>query len=254
MKRDDLVAAGEVDWSALDAVLLDLDGVVTPTAELHMRAWAETLSPFLDGRGAAPYTSADYFRHVDGRPRYDGVAAVLASRGIDLPYGDPADSPDTETVCGLGNRKDARFGAVLARDGVGAYPGTLALMEALAGRGTRTAVVSSSANARDVLRVAGIEDRFEAVVDGVVARREGLPGKPAPDTYRYAADRLGVPPARCAVVEDAVSGVRAGAAGGFALVVGVDRGAGAAALVEHGADLVVTDLQELVEGARQVRP
>jgi beta-phosphoglucomutase family hydrolase len=243
----------EPDWGSVDAVLFDLDGVITPTAEVHMHAWAEMFSAFLAQQHAAPYTEQDYFAHVDGKPRYDGVAALLASRGLDLPWGDPGDTPETHSVCGLGNRKNAVFGAVLARDGVQAYPGSLQLLDALEARGTRMAIVSSSANARDVLLAAGLLDRFETVVDGAVARARGLPGKPRPDTYQYAADALGVDHPRAVVVEDAVSGVEAGAAGDFALVIGVDRGAGAETLRDHGADLVVADLAELVPGARADR-
>jgi HAD superfamily hydrolase (TIGR01509 family) len=243
----------ELDWSAVDAVLFDLDGVITPTAEVHQRAWAEMFGPFLEARGSAPYTDRDYFAHVDGRPRYDGVAAVLASRDLSLPWGRPDDDPDAATVCGLGNRKNLLFKEVLARDGVTAYPGSVALLDALAERGTRTAIVSSSANAPDVLRAAGVLDRFEAVVDGTVARRQDLAGKPRPDTYEYAADVLRVPPARAMVVEDAVSGVQAGAAGDFGVVIGVDRGAGTRSLLDHGADVVVEDLVELVPGARAAR-
>lgn len=239
-----------VDWSAVDAVLFDLDGVITPTAEVHMHAWAELFVPFLAERGVAPYTHEDYFAHIDGRPRYDGVAALLASRDLDLPRGEPGDTPETLSVCGLGNRKNALFGEVLARDGVRAYPGSVELLDALERRGTRLAIVSSSANAPDVLSAAGLIERFETVVDGTVAQHEGLPGKPRPDTYEFAADALGVPHRRAMVVEDAVSGVQAGAAGDFALVVGVDRGAGAKTLLDHGADVVVDDLADLVAGAR----
>jgi beta-phosphoglucomutase family hydrolase len=242
------VVPADLDWSAVDAVLFDLDGVITPTAEVHMHAWAEMFTPVLARHGVAPYTEQDYFEHIDGKPRYDGVAALLASRGLDLPWGDPADPPETESVCGLGNRKNLLFGEVLARDGVQAYPGSVALLDALDARGTRMAIVSSSANAPDVLRAAGLLERFETVVDGAVAKARGLPGKPRPDTYQHAADVLGVPHRRSVVVEDAVSGVQAGAAGDFAHVVGVDRGAGADTLLAHGADVVVTDLAELVDG------
>jgi HAD superfamily hydrolase (TIGR01509 family) len=215
-----------------------------------MHAWAEMFEEFLEGRDVAPYTDEDYFAHVDGKPRYEGVAALLASRAIELPRGGPEDPPDAETVCGLGNRKNALFGTVLARDGVQAFPGSVRLLDALDARGTRTAIVSSSANAPDVLRAAGIADRFETVVDGRVARDRQLAGKPRPDTYAYAADVLGVPHRRAVVVEDAVSGVEAGAAGDFAFVVGVDRGAGAATLLAHGADVVVADLAELASGVQ----
>jgi beta-phosphoglucomutase family hydrolase len=247
------ITAEQLDWGSVDAVLFDLDGVITPTAEVHMHAWAEMFGAFLAEQHAAPYTEHDYFAHVDGRPRYDGVGAVLASRGLELPWGTPDDTPETESVCGLGNRKNAVFGAILARDGVRAYPGSVQLLDALDARGTRMAIVSSSANAPDVLRAAGLLDRFGTVVDGAVARAERLPGKPRPDTYEFAADTLGVDHRRAVVVEDAVSGVEAGAAGDFALVVGVDRGAGAGTLREHGADLVVRDLAELVPGARVAR-
>jgi beta-phosphoglucomutase family hydrolase len=239
-----------LDWSTVDAVLFDLDGVITPTAEVHMHAWAEMFAPYLEERHVAPYSEQDYFAHIDGRPRYDGVAALLASRDLDVPWGDPSDTPDADTVCGLGNRKNALFGEVLARDGVQVYPGSLELLDALDARGTRMAIVSSSANAPDVLRAAGLLERFETVVDGAVAREHQLPGKPRPDTYEFAADALGVPHPRAAVVEDAVSGVQAGAAGDFAVVVGVDRGAGADTLLSHGADVVVEDLAELVDGVQ----
>ena len=240
----------ELDWAAVDAVLFDLDGVITPTAEVHMHAWAEMFTPFLADRDVAPYAEEDYFAHVDGRPRYDGVAALLASRGIELPRGEPTDPPETLSVCGLGNRKNLLFGEVLARDGVEAYPGSVRLLDALDERGTRLAIVSSSANAPDVLRAAGLLERFETVVDGVVAKERQLAGKPRPDTYEYAADVLGVPHRRAVVVEDALSGVQAGAAGGFAFVVGVDRGAGEETLLAHGADVVVDDLEELLPGTR----
>jgi beta-phosphoglucomutase family hydrolase len=241
-----------VAWDAVDAVLFDLDGVITPTAEVHMHAWAEMFTPFLAEHGVAPYTEQDYFAYVDGRPRYDGVAALLEARGIDLPWGDPSDSPDTDTVCGLGNRKNDMFGEVLARDGVTPYPGSVRLIDVLEERSTPMAVVSSSANAPDVLRAAGLLERFAAVVDGAVAREHSLPGKPRPDTFQYAADVLGVPHDRAVVVEDAVSGVQAGAAGRFAVVVGVDRGAGAETLRANGADLVVHDLAELVPAVLEV--
>ena len=231
------------------AHLFDLDGVITPTAEVHMRAWARMFEEFLASRGVSePYTDADYFAHVDGRPRYDGVRALLASRGITVPEGedsDPADQPlGQETVRGLGNRKNAQVLALLRAEGVEPYPGTVAFLDALPA-GARLAIVSSSRNAEEVLRAAGLLDRFEHIVDGNVAAREGLPGKPAPDTFLHAAQLLGVEPARAVVYEDAVSGVRAGAAGGFGAVIGVDRGAGAAELADAGATLVVADLEEI---------
>nr|WP_245544753.1 beta-phosphoglucomutase family hydrolase [Mobilicoccus pelagius] len=235
-----------MDWTDYDAALFDLDGVLTPTAVVHMAAWEEMFSTFLSARGATPYTAHDYFDHVDGKPRYDGVRDLLASRGITLPEGDPSDTADADTVCGLGNRKNDAFNAVLARDGVQPYPGSVALVEALAARGTKLAVVSSSKNAPSVLAAAGLDRFFPVVVDGRVAAAEGLPGKPAPDTFLAAAERVGVTKERAVVLEDATSGVAAGHAGRFGLVVGVDRGAGADALTAAGADVVVADLQEIV--------
>ncbi len=235
-----------MEWDHYEAALFDLDGVLTPTAEVHMRAWAELFSGFLSSRpGQAPYTDEDYFAHVDGKPRYDGVRDLLAARGIVLPEGGPDDDPSAETVCGLGNRKNAAFTRVLARDGVTPYPGSAALVEDLRRRGTALAVVSSSANAAQVLDAAGLADRVDVLVDGRVARAEHLPGKPAPDTFLRAASALGVDPPRAVVLEDAVSGVQAGHAGGFGLVVGVDRGAGRDVLTAGGADVVVADLEEL---------
>lgn len=237
-----------MNWDPVTAVLLDLDGVLTPTAEVHMRAWEVMFTRFLDGldEPQEPYTDRDYFDHVDGLPRYEGVAAFLASRGIELPLGDPSDAPAEQTVCGLGNRKNALFNEVLAQEGVAPYPGSVLLLDHLRGRGMPLAVVSSSKNAPAVLDAAGLADRFPVVVDGKVAAEHGLPGKPEPDTFRYAAQQLGADPAGAVVVEDALSGVRAGAAGGFAWVVGVDRGVGAQALLDAGADEVVRDLAELL--------
>lgn len=236
-----------MQWDDFDAALFDLDGVLTPTAEVHMRAWDQMFNDFLTSRGVSkPYTDDDYFAHVDGRPRYEGVAAMLASRDIDLPHGSPEDASTEQTVCGLGNRKNELFTKVLRRDGISAYAGSLALLDHLAERGVAMAVVSSSKNAPEVLAAAGIADRFPVVVDGAVAAQQGLPGKPRPDTYTYAAEQLGVPSSASVVLEDAVSGVQAGAAGDFGLVVGVDRGAGAQALREHGAEVVVRDLAELI--------
>ena len=233
-----------VNWTDHDAVLLDLDGVITPTAEVHMRAWADMFNAFLgsyDGAATdrSPYTEADYFAHVDGKPRYDGVRDFLTSRGIEL---------SEERVRELGDRKNEAFNAVLARDGVEAYPGSVALLDHLRELGMPLGVVSSSANAPAVLEAAGLADRFGTVVSGAVATELGLPGKPEPDTFVHAARELRADVARSVVFEDAVSGVRAGAAGGFALVVGVDRGAGVETLTGAGADLVVADLAELLPG------
>jgi beta-phosphoglucomutase family hydrolase len=240
-----------ISWPDYQAVLFDLDGVVTPTAEVHMRAWSEMFNAFLTEYAqdhaqthadTSPYSDADYFAHVDGKPRYDGVRDFLTARGIRLPEeGDDAAQP---TVRGLGDRKNEAFNHVLERDGVTAYPGSVALLDHLRELDTPLAVVSSSANARAVLEAAGLSDRFATTVDGRVASELGLAGKPAPDTFLHAAEVLDVTPARAVVVEDAVSGVRAGRAGGFGLVVGVDRGAGVATLTDAGADVVVADLAE----------
>ncbi len=236
-----------MDWDDYDAALFDLDGVITPTALVHMRAWSAMFNAFLEGRGLpADYSDDDYHRYVDGKPRYDGVRSFLASRDIELPEGTPDDPSDADTVCGLGNRKNDDFEQILADEGVEPYPGSVALVDALEARGTKMAIVSSSRNAPKVLEAAGMIQHFPVIVDGAVAAEEGLPGKPAPDTFLAAAERVGVPKERAVVFEDALSGVQAGAAGDFGLVVGVDRGAGAQALSDNGADLVVQDLQEIL--------
>jgi HAD superfamily hydrolase (TIGR01509 family) len=245
------------DLTAYDAVLFDLDGVITPTADLHRAAWSAMFTDFFTGWTArtggdvAPYTGQDYFDHLDGRNRFEGVRSLLESRGIGLPEdraaaGLPgADDPADETVTGLGLRKNAEFLRLLDR-GIDPYPGTVALLDALEPTPVRVAVVSSSRNARRVLTAAGLLDRFGLVVDGGTAAEHGLPGKPRPDTYAYAAAVLGVPRDRAVVVEDATSGVAAGRAGGFGLVVGVDRGAGRQALLDAGADVVVADPGDFV--------
>ena len=239
-----------MQWDDYDAALFDLDGVLTPTAEVHMRAWDRMFNDFLAERSAGepppPYTSADYFAHVDGKPRFDGVRHFLDSRGIELPEGTTEDAPDVETVGGLGNRKNAVFAAILAEEGVEPYPASVRLLDHLAARGTGVAVVSSSRNAPAVLAAAGLTDRFEVVVDGEVAAREGLEGKPSPATYLHAARLLGVTAARSVVLEDALSGVASGRAGDFGLLVGVDRGAGREALLGGGADVVVAELDVLI--------
>lgn len=233
-----------------DALLFDLDGVITPTADLHRQAWARMFSAFLDSRGAQPYTEQDYFDYLDGRRRDEGVAAVLQSRGIELPLGDAEDTPDRDTVHGLGARKNRDFLDLLS-EGIEAYPGSVRLLDSIAtlrreGKPVpKIAIVSSSKNARPVLSAAGLLDRFEVIVDGNVASEENLPGKPQPDTYLFGAQRLGVDPGAAVVLEDAISGVASGRAGGFGLVVGVDRGAGHDALLNSGADIVVRDLAEL---------
>lgn len=212
-----------------------------------MRAWRQMFSEYLLARGVSdPYVDSDYFSYLDGKPRYEGVRSLLTARGITLPDGSPADDPSTETVCGLGNRKNAVFSVLLKTEGVVAYPGSVKLVEELRERGTKLAIVSSSANAPEVLEAAGLSADFEIVVDGSVARDKKLAGKPAPDTFLYAAAELGVPRERAVVLEDAVSGVEAGHAGDFGLVVGVNRGAGEAELTKAGADIVVDDLAEIL--------
>lgn len=232
----------------IEACLFDLDGVVTRTAVVHAAAWKEMFDAFLrerDGEGFAPFTAADYDAYVDGRPRADGVRTFLASRGVELPAGGPDDPPAAGTVHGLGNRKNELLLARIRTDGVEPYDSTLAYLHAVRARGLRTAIVSSSANCRDVLRSIDAEDLFDVRIDGVVAAGRGLPGKPAPDTFLAAAAELGVEPARAAVFEDALAGMDAGRAGKFGYVVGVDRVGQAEALYAHGADTVVTDLSEL---------
>jgi beta-phosphoglucomutase family hydrolase len=234
-----------------DAVLFDLDGVLTDTAAVHARAWTTMCDEFLrtwsqrQAAPSAPFTGDDYRTHVDGKPRYDGVRSFLLSRGIRLPEGDSDDPPDRETVRGLGNRKDDLVNRLLADEGVVRYEESVRLVEQLRRRGIKLAVVSSSRNCLSVLRAAGMGDMFDARVDGIVAGERGLPGKPAPDTFLAAAADLGAEPERAVVVEDAISGVRAGRAGGFGLVIGVDRDGDPDALRSNGADVVVSDLGEL---------
>jgi beta-phosphoglucomutase family hydrolase len=235
-----------------DAVLFDLDGVLTDTARVHVACWKKTFDAFLKQRAEAtgepfrPFEMDDYRLYVDGRPRYDGVRAFLKSRGIEVPEGAPADPPDRETVCGLGNRKNAMVIEVIKAEGVDAYPGSVALVRYVRDHGLRTAVVSASANCAAVLEAAKIADLFEARVDGIVLKERRLRGKPEPDSFLEAARRLGVEPGRAVVVEDAISGVQAGHAGAFGLVVGVSRKSDEDALAENGADVVVHDLAELI--------
>lgn len=239
------------DLTAYDAVLFDLDGVITPTAEVHMHAWRAMFEELFAQWGVEPpYSDDDYFDHLDGKKRYDGVASVLRSRDVELPWGDPSDPAEADTVCGVGNRKNAVFSRILAEEGIRPYPGSMALLDELSAAGTPVAIVSSSKNARDVLTAAGVLDRFPVIMDGVIAEREHLPSKPAPDVFLEGARMLGVDPARAAAVEDAISGVESAAAGGFGLIVGVDRGAGAHALTSAGAHLVVADLAELASPSR----
>ena len=233
-------------------MLFDLDGVITDTASIHRACWKETFDAFLEahareaGVAVRPFEDSDYLEYVDGRPRYDGVRQFLASRDIVLPEGEPSDAGDVLTVCGLGNQKNDRIGPLLAEQGVDVFPGSVAWLEQVRADGFRTALVSASANAARVLEVTGLLDAFETRVDGRVLAEEGIAGKPAPDSFLEAARRLGVDPGRAVVVEDALSGVEAGRAGGFGMVIGVARHGDADALLAAGADRVVEDLAELV--------
>ncbi len=242
--------------SRIRACLFDLDGVLTQTARVHAAAWKEMFDAFLRDRAArtgekfVPFDPvADYDTYVDGKPRYDGVRSFLTSRAIELPEGDPSDPPSAETVHGLGNRKNELVLALLKRDGVKVYEGSVRYVRAVRDAGLRRAVVSASANCREVLQAAGIEDLFEVRIDGIVVEQQHLKGKPAPDTFLAAAEKLGAQPAEAAVFEDALAGVEAGRAGSFGFVVGVDRTGQRQALKEHGADVVVSDLAELLEQA-----
>jgi beta-phosphoglucomutase family hydrolase len=235
------------------ACLFDLDGVLTETAKVHAAAWKQTFDRFLreradagEGEFVAFDAVADYDEYVDGKPREDGVRSFLGSRKIELPEGEPDDAPGAATVHGIANRKNEIVLAMIHKDGVQPYAGSVRYVHAVRDAGLPRAVVSSSANAHDVLAAAGIAELFDAVVDGVQAAREHLHGKPAPDTFLAGAKALGVEPAAAAVFEDALAGVQAGRAGNFGCVVGVDRVGQAQALREHGADLVVDDLAELL--------
>jgi len=238
----------------ITACLFDLDGVLTQTAKVHAKAWKAMFDEYLRcraDRSGEPFREFalpdDYEQYVDGKPRRDGVRSFLESRRIDLPLGTPDDPPDAETIYGLGTRKNELVLELIRDEGVEAYEGSVRFVERAREQGLRTAVVSSSTNCKDVLAAAGIEHLFEARIDGVVAEREHLAGKPAPDTFLAGARVLGAEPAQATVFEDALAGVEAGRAGSFGWVVGVDRTGHAAALREHGADVVVQDLAELLE-------
>jgi beta-phosphoglucomutase family hydrolase len=239
---------------SVEACLFDLDGVLTPTAKVHAAAWKQMFDDFLRKRAESkggefvPFDSdSDYDDYVDGKPRYDGVRSFLDSRGIELPQGSPDDAPSAETIDGLGNRKNDLVLEMIRKDGVSAYEGSVRYVKAARAGGLRRVVVSSSTNCRDVLAVAGIEELFEEVIDGHVAAREHLRGKPAPDTFLAGARAVDVEPAQAAVFEDALAGVEAGRAGKFGFVVGVDRVGQADALRSHGADVVVGDLAQLLD-------
>ncbi len=238
---------------AVHACLFDLDGVLTDTASVHKKAWKAMFDDYLrhraerDGEPFVAFDSHDdYLQYVDGKPRQDGVRSFLRSRGIDLPDGNPDDPPDAETVAGLGNRKNEMFQKVLHDDGIEAFSGSRRYLEAVAAAGLGIAVVSSSANTRQVLDVTGLSHFVQQRVDGLTLRDEHIAGKPAPDSFLRAAQLLGVEPAAAAIFEDALAGVAAGRNGHFGYVVGVDRADQAAQLRDSGADVVVSDLAELL--------
>jgi trehalose 6-phosphate phosphatase len=235
-----------------DAVIFDMDGVVTNTAKLHARAWKQLFDDYLQRRSAesqqafVPFDiKSDYLTYVDGKPRYEGVRSFIAARGIDLPDGDPSDGAGTDTICGLGNAKDEIFERLLHQYGPEVFDTTVALIGRLKGRGVKVGIVTSSKHCQDVLQMAGLDGLFAARVDGVSAESLGLRGKPDPDIFLKAGELLGVTADRTVVVEDAVSGVQAGRRGHFALVLGVDRGHNRSALTANGADIVVSDLGEV---------
>ena len=242
-----------IDHDRYDAVLFDLDGVITDTANLHATCWKEMFDEYLrkratqTGEAFRPFDLAtDYRLYVDGKPRFDGVRDFLTSRGIQLPEGSTEDPPDVETVGGLGNRKNDLVNQVIANTGVEPYEGSVRLIHQLRRNGFKIAVVTSSQNCTAVLKAAELDACFDAQVDGNMIHAQGLAGKPAPDTFLIAANLLGVVPSRTVVVEDAISGVEAGSHGNFGLVVGVARKGNADELRHHGAQLVVNDLGELV--------
>lgn len=241
-----------IDLTSFDAVLFDLDGVLTKTAVVHAAAWKRLFDEYLQARASADHApfrpfdvSTDYQRYVDGKLRQDGVTSFLESRDIVLPLGTPQDGPDRETIHGLGNKKDRYFQAHLNEHGVELYEDAVRFLRAVRGRGLRTAVVSASKHTATVVQRVGLTDCFDVRVDGLESERLRLPGKPAPDAFLEAARRLGVTPRRAIVVEDAVAGVQAGRNGGFGFVIGVDRTGHGDDLLRHGADLVTSDMASL---------
>ncbi|MCK3683696.1 beta-phosphoglucomutase family hydrolase [Maribellus sp. YY47] len=236
---------------AFEAVIFDMDGVITKTAITHAAAWKKMFDEFLQkwaaehNKSFEEFTQNDYLAYVDGKPRYKGVASFLESRSISLPFGDPADEAGTETICGLGNRKNHAFNEVIARDGVQVYESTAKLLEDLKAAGIKLGVASSSKNCAPVLEAVDLLSTFGARVDGVVSAELGLHGKPEPDIFITACEMLGSTPAKSIVVEDAVSGVQAGAKGNFGLTLGIARENNEKELAENGADFVVSDLEEI---------
>jgi trehalose 6-phosphate phosphatase len=236
-----------------EAIICDLDGVITQTARVHARAWQRMFDKYLKqreerGEGSVPpYQEEDYFRYIDGKPRYDGVQSFLESRGIELPWGSPSDSPEEETVCGLGNSKNSIFRELVVEDGVDVYQENVEVIRQLAGKGWKTGIVSSSRNCRMILQAVGLESLFQTRVDGATEADTGLKGKPASDYFLRAAEKLRIKPEKTVMVEDAVAGVQAGRAGGFGLVVGVDLHDQAETLRKNGAHRVVIKLSELFQ-------
>lgn len=226
-----------------------MDGVLTQTSALHRSAWKATFDPILAAAGQEEFTEREYAAHVDGRRRYDGVRAFLTSRGITLPEGSPSDPPGAETICGVGNRKNVAVTRGLATEGVQTFPGTVAYLKAVRGAGLATAVVTASANGQAVLAAAGLQELLDGRIDGRIAAEQNLSGKPAPDTFLAGATLLGVRPEQAVVIEDAVSGVQAGRAGGFGYVIGLDRLDQREELLAAGADVVVGELTELMGGS-----
>ena len=240
---------------AITTLLFDLDGVLTQTSKVHFKAWKQTFDGYLKDRADGDrahrdpfkeFTQDDYNEYVDGMPRYDGVRSFLKSRGIELPEGTPEDPPDADTICGIGNRKNDIVVNLIRTDGVEPYEGSVQYVKAARDSGYKRAVVSASANCKDVLEAAGIADLFDVRIDGVVADREHLRGKPHPDTFLAGAKALGAEPAEATVFEDATAGVQAGHDGPFGFVVGVDRVDHGDALRAHGASIVVKDLSEML--------
>jgi len=243
----------EIDLKTLDGVIFDMDGVITDTAITHAKAWKQLFDEYLQKHAREQYEpfvpfdiNKDYRLYVDGKPRYDGVKSFLESRGISLPQGQITDDIEKETVCGLGNRKNKYFTQQLNEEGVRIFDSSVTLIRQLKKEGIKTAVISASRNAEDVLRAGGVLDLFDAKVDGVDSDNLGLKGKPEPDIFLEAASELGVDPGRSAIVEDSIAGVEAGRKGKFKLIIGVDRAGHGSELKKQGADIVVNDLAELL--------
>ena len=247
-----LEAKQTISVRTYDAWLFDLDGVITDTASVHGEAWKKTFDEYLkkvaerDGDDFEPFEiDPDYFEYVDGKPRYEGVDSFLRSRGIEIPWGTPDDAPGEETVCGVGNQKNILFNEILQSRGADIFDSTVSLIRELRKHGIKVAVVSSSKNCTTILDVANLSDLFDLQIDGVVAAAEGIAGKPQPDTYVEAANRLGVAVDRSVVIEDAISGVQAGRAGNFGLVLGIARHDEPEVLVNNGADIAIRDMAEI---------